>query len=156
MMIKQKKVILALQQFIIERENAGKRRKNIKANEDYNLSLTQFHIIELIANHNGVNNKFLADKLNLSKPAITKSMKKLLAKDLVNGLQIENNKREIYYKLTKKGKKLSYIHDELHQEAVRKYERVLAGFNENELDTIIEFLHRSINELKKEEKGMND
>ncbi|ENJ3985511.1 MarR family transcriptional regulator, partial [Staphylococcus pseudintermedius] len=55
-MNKQQKVIITLQQFIIERENANKRRKNIKGDEGLNLSLTQFHIIELIANNDKVNN----------------------------------------------------------------------------------------------------
>ncbi len=104
MFIDNMKVILTLKQFIIERENANKRRQNIKGNEDLNLSLTQFHIIELIANNDKVNNKFLAYKLNASNPAITKSIKKLLPKDLVIELHNAQNKREIYYKLTEKEK----------------------------------------------------
>ena len=44
----QRKVILMLQKFIIERENADKRRKYRRENENLDLSLTQFHIIELI------------------------------------------------------------------------------------------------------------
>ncbi|HCA7015809.1 TPA: MarR family transcriptional regulator [Staphylococcus pseudintermedius] len=155
-MNKQQKVIITLQQFIIERENANKRRKNIKGDEGLNLSLTQFHIIELIANNDKVNNKLLADKLNISNPAVTKSIKKLLSKDLVLELQNAQNKREVHYKLTKKGKKLSSIHDELHNQAVKKYEEVLKVFNEKELDVIVEFLSRSISALKEEEVDYDD
>ena len=43
----QRKVILMLQKFIIERENADKRRK-YRREKNLDLSLTQFHIIELI------------------------------------------------------------------------------------------------------------
>ncbi|EHS04602.1 HTH domain protein [Staphylococcus lugdunensis VCU139] len=100
----QRKVILMLQKFIIERENADKRRKYRRENENLDLSLTQFHIIELIDKNDKINNKFLAKELNLSKPAVTKSIKKLLSKNLVVELNNEENKREIYYKLTKKGK----------------------------------------------------
>ena len=89
----QKKVILMLQQFIIERENADKRRQYRKENEDMDLSLTQFHIIEIIDKHEKVNNKFLAEELNVSKPAVTKSIKKLLSKELVVELNNESNKR---------------------------------------------------------------
>lgn len=149
----QEKVILTLQQFIIERENANKRRLNIKGNEGLNLSLTQFHLIELIANNDKVNNKFLADKLNVSNPAITKSMKKLLSKNLVVEQTNNENKREIHYKLTKKGEQLSYIHDTLHKQAVKRYEEVLKVFDEDELEVIIKFLNRSIHALK---KGDND
>ncbi|MEJ3665838.1 hypothetical protein WE084_10270, partial [Staphylococcus aureus] len=46
-----REVILKLQQFIIERENADKRRQYKKENEELDLSLTQFHIIELIDNN---------------------------------------------------------------------------------------------------------
>lgn len=149
----QEKVILTLQQFIIERENANKRRLNIKGNEGLNLSLTQFHLIELIANNDKVNNKFLADKLNVSNPAVTKSMKKLLSKNLVIEQTNNENKREIHYKLTKKGEQFSYIHDTLHKQAVKRYEEVLKVFDEDELEVIIKFLNRSIQALK---KGDND
>ncbi len=57
------------------------------------LSLTQFHIIELIDNNDKVNNKFLSEMLNVSKPAITKSIKKLLAKGLVVESHNEFNKK---------------------------------------------------------------
>ncbi len=152
----QKKVILMLQQFIIERENADKRRQYRKENEDMDLSLTQFHIIEIIDKHEKVNNKFLAEELNVSKPAVTKSIKKLLSKELVVELNNESNKREVYYNLTKKGEKLSFIHDDLHKKAVKKYEEVLKVFDEKEMETIIEFLKRSVDELKKEEVDSND
>ena len=151
----QRKVILMLQKFIIERENADKRRKYRRENENLDLSLTQFHIIELIDKNDKINNKFLAKELNLSKPAVTKSIKKLLSKNLVVELNNEENKREIYYKLTKEGEKLSFIHDELHKQAVKKYEEVLKVFDDKEMETIIEFLQRSVDELKKEEVDSN-
>ncbi|MDG3084498.1 MarR family winged helix-turn-helix transcriptional regulator, partial [Staphylococcus aureus] len=90
-----------------------------------------------------------------SKPAITKSIKKLLAKDLVVESHNEFNKIEVNYSLTQKGKKLSYIHDELHEKSVKKYEEVLKVFDDDEMAVIIEFLNRSIEELKKED-GLND
>ncbi|ETO55552.1 HxlR family transcriptional regulator [Staphylococcus aureus MUM270] len=96
-----------------------------------------------------VNNKFLSEMLNVSKPAITKSIKKLLAKGLVVESHNEFNKREVNYSLTQEGKKLSYIHDELHEKAVKKYEEVLKVFDNDEMAVIVEFLNRSIEELKK-------
>lgn len=154
----EKKVILMLQQFIIERENADKKRKYKKEYKELELelSLTQFHIIELIDKNNKVNNKFLAKKLNVSNPAITKSIKKLLSKGLVIELHNDSNKREIYYQLTEQGEKLSFIHNDLHKKAVKKYEEVLKVFNDKELETIYKFLKRSVNELKKEEVDFND
>lgn len=103
-----------------------------------------------------VNNKFLSEMLNVSKPAITKSIKKLLAKGLVVESHNEFNKREVNYSLTQEGKKLSYIHDELHEKVVKKYEEVLKVFDNDEMAVIVEFLNRSIEELKKEEDGLND
>ncbi len=43
--------------------------------------------------------------LNVSKPAITKSIKKLLAKGLVVEQHNEFNKREVNYSLTQEGNK---------------------------------------------------
>lgn len=156
MMETQKKVILTLQQFIIERENANKRRQNFKDNNEHHLSLTQFHILELIANNDKANNKFLANKLNISNPAITKSIKKLLSRGLVIEEHNHNNKREIHYKLTEDGAQLSSIHDKLHQRAVKSYEDVLNVFDENELNVIVKFLERSIQAIKKEDADNND
>ncbi|REH77379.1 MarR family transcriptional regulator [Staphylococcus felis] len=113
-------------------------------------------MIEIIDKNEKVNNQFLANELNVSKPAITKSIKKLLSKELVVELNHEENKREVYYNLTEKGAKLSFIHDDLHKKAIKKYENVLKVFDEKEMETIVKFLKRSVDELKKEEVDSND
>ncbi|HCW8889686.1 TPA: MarR family transcriptional regulator, partial [Staphylococcus aureus] len=43
----------------------------------------------------------------------------------------------------------------LHEKSVKKYEEVLKVFDDDEMAVIIEFLNRSIEELKKED-GLND
>lgn len=150
-MSKRQEVISLIQIFIVERENANKRRQYKKEPRDIDLSLTQFHIIELIDKNEMVNNKFLAQELQVSNPGITKSMRKLLSKKLVEKLQIDSNKKEIYYHLTEKGKKLAFIHDELHQKAVQRYDDFLQNFDDKELETIMKFLTLAIDELKKED-----
>ncbi|HCW9153558.1 TPA: MarR family transcriptional regulator, partial [Staphylococcus aureus] len=42
-----------------------------------------------------------------------------------------------------------------HEKSVKKYEEVLKVFDDDEMAVIIEFLNRSIEELKKED-GLND
>ena len=59
-------------------------------------------------------------------------------------LNNEENK-EIYYKLTKRN---FLLYDDLHKKQL-KIRKVLKVFDDKEMETIIEFLQRSVDELKR-------
>lgn len=104
-------------------------------------TLTQLHILSMIqANPNESNNTFLSQQLNLSKPAITKAVKKLIDKDMVDYCHRQGDKKSVYYSLTEKGTQLAALHDELHEKAVASYLEFLQQFHEDELQVIERFL----------------
>ncbi|PTI74042.1 MarR family transcriptional regulator [Staphylococcus succinus] len=149
-MNKKREVIKSLETFIIERENNNKKRIYKKKEDDIDLSLTQYHIIEIIDKKANVNNKTLSQLLNISAPAISKSMRKLLKQALVYEMHTKENKKEKFYRLTEAGKSFSKVHDELHERATNKYNQILSDFNEAELEAIIKFLNKVTESLKED------
>ena len=149
-MNEKEKVIKSLEAFIVERENNNKKRIYRKSEDNIDLSLTQYHIIEIIDKEEKVNNKLLAQILKISAPAISKSMKKLLSQNLVEETYLEENRKEKFYSLTKKGKLFSNVHDELHQRAIHKYNQILNNFDDKELEVVIKFLNKITESLKEE------
>ncbi|MGX9291867.1 MarR family transcriptional regulator [Bacillus sp. A015] len=104
-------------------------------------TLTQLHILSMIqANPNESNNTFLSQQLQLSKPAITKAVKKLIEKGMVDYCHRQGDKKSVYYSLTEEGTQLAALHDELHEKAVTSYLEFLHQFNEDELQVIERFL----------------
>lgn len=144
-MDKKEQAIEALQQLIKEREAADRNRKLINVSDEgmaaSDWTLTQLHIVAVIKEREEANNTTLAESLNLSKPAITKAVKKLLEHHIVEKTQQEGNKKEVYYSLTDSGMMLAAIHEQLHQRAETRYLRIFEKFNTDELETIIKFLN---------------
>ncbi|WP_179134535.1 MarR family transcriptional regulator [Oceanobacillus timonensis] len=141
-MDKKKEAIEALQQLIKEREAADRNRKAIKFNEEAVVSdwtLTQLHVVAVIKEKGQANNTTLAEQLNISKPAVTKAVKKLLENRMLEKIQQDGNKKEVYYMLTDSGDMLAAIHEELHEKAESRYLDIFNHFDDNELETLITF-----------------
>ncbi|MFD3448390.1 MarR family winged helix-turn-helix transcriptional regulator [Microbacteriaceae bacterium 4G12] len=142
-------VIQSLQNFIIERENSNKKRIYEKSDSnEFDLSLTQFHIIEVIDKNKNVNNKLLSEELNISAPGISKAIRKLVSLKLVDESYLKDNKKERYYSLTQTGKKYAHVHEELHKRAINKYNAILSRYTNDQLDTIVDFLDSMTKSLK--------
>ncbi|MFC0413970.1 MarR family transcriptional regulator [Cytobacillus solani] len=151
-MDKKKEALNALQQLIKEREAAQKRRSfNIKETEDsmvMDWTLTQLHIVSAIKEQGSANNTSLAETLHVSKPAITKAIRKMLEKHIIVKTRQEDNQKEVHYLLTEFGEQLASIHARLHEQVRNRYLSLLDGFNTDELDTIISFLKTITDNLK--------
>ena len=138
-----KKVLKALQELITTRESIRKAESSNKKNVLFGVSwtLTQFHIVALLKEQELMNNTNLAKELNVSKPAVTKAIKKLLEHCIIVEKQNKGNKKEIFYVLTEKGEKMASIHERLHKDAEDQYLTLLDTFNKEQLETIIIFLN---------------
>jgi len=149
---KKEEALESLQHLITEREAAQKRRKVDKAGQEEVLvldwTLTQLHIVATIKEKGRANNTFLSESLKLSKPAITKAVKKLLQHNILAKMHQEENKKEVYYLLTESGEKLALIHNQLHEQARNSYLSILDNFNIAELETIIKFLNAVTENIK--------
>lgn len=144
-------VIQSLQTFIIERENANKNRQQEAVNgKGIDLSLTQFHILDIINREDKVNNKKLVQELKISAPGVSKAIRKLLNLELITQRQIKDNNKERYYDITNRGSVYVGIHDELHEKARSRYLGLLDGYTDEQLETLISFFNKIITSLKNE------
>lgn len=98
------------------------------------------HCIEAIEDIENPNVTKLAEKLKMTRGAISKITKKLLANDLIEIYQHDNNKKEIYFKLTVAGKQLYLDHHIRHQKYMQRDQQFFAQQDEQELTIVKEFL----------------
>ncbi|OAS18670.1 MarR family transcriptional regulator [Paenibacillus oryzisoli] len=102
-------------------------------------SLSTIHVLDCIGNHEPINHSAIVDKLNLSKASITKINKKLLALNLINRTQLNDNRKEVYFRLTSLGKKLFEMHRALHEAEEQNFIRFLDSYSDSEHQTILKF-----------------
>lgn len=157
---KKMETLNALQQLIKEREASQKRKSFSRTdNEDsiiQDWTLTQLHIASAIKAQGSANNTSLSKMLNVSKPAITKAIRKMLEKNVVVESRQKENQKEVYYLLTDYGEQLANIHERLHEQARNRYLSLLDNFNEEELETIITFLKLVTDNLKQDDLTLGE
>ncbi|RCX22543.1 transcriptional regulator [Fontibacillus phaseoli] len=109
-------------------------RKHIDA--DFSLNMTELHTIACIGEQEPINLTSIAERLNLSKGNTSKIAKKLLEAGWVRKAQLNDNKKEVYFRLTPVGKKLFAAHDELHTKEEQRMYEFLERYSEAELEII--------------------
>src|ERR1700730_4630454 len=77
---------------------------------------SEVHCIEYIGKNVDSNVTKLAESFYMTRSAISKITQKLLKKGLIESYQKSDNKKEIYFRLTKQGKVIYNIHEDLHKE----------------------------------------
>ncbi|WP_410767769.1 MarR family transcriptional regulator [Fontibacillus sp. BL9] len=109
-------------------------RKHVDA--DFSLNMTELHTIACIGEQEPINLTSIAERLNLSKGNTSKIAKKLLEAGWVRKAQLNDNKKEVYFRLTPAGKKLFAAHDELHTKEQQRMNGFLEKYSETELEII--------------------
>ncbi|MFP4976994.1 MarR family transcriptional regulator [Paenibacillus sp. CN-4] len=103
---------------------------------EFSLNMTELHTIACIGEQEPINVTSIAERMNLSKGNTSKIANKLLKAGWVRKAQLNDNKKEVYFRLTPVGKKLFAAHHELHEkERLRMYE-FLERYSERELEFI--------------------
>jgi DNA-binding MarR family transcriptional regulator len=97
-----------------------------KALSDYTLS--EIEMIEHIALIPYANVTKLAAASYMTRGAISKLAKKLIKKELIESYQQAENKKEIYFRLTKSGQEINQIHQELHQTFLERDKTLIQYF----------------------------
>jgi DNA-binding MarR family transcriptional regulator len=98
------------------------------------------HLLDTINEHPGENTSQLAARNGITKGAIAQITKKLLEKELITTFQIPENRKEVYFELTKLGKKAVSGHDRHHKRlnaGLTKYFEILS---DKDMQTIVTFL----------------
>ena len=105
--------------------------------KEIDLSLSQSRVLLVLALNNGVSIDYLAEKANIGKSSVTKSVKILEKKGfLTKEIDSEDNRRKVV-KITKKGKEIQKAALQIKNEIE---ESIISKIGENEIKTLKEQL----------------
>ena len=104
------------------------------------LTLTQIHVLHEISEKENTNVTLISNIIGITKGGVSKAVSKLIQWGLVHEVANGSSKREIHYKLTQQGVKLSFVHEKLHQSLKVKYTKLYEGYSEEEMSIIQRFL----------------
>ena len=102
---------------------------------------TEMHCIDRIGKMPNPNVTKIASDLNLTKAAISKIIKKLIDKKAISSYKVSDNKKETYFKLTKKGRQVFDKHLVMHQKRYEKDAAFFEKFNDTDLKTAYKVVH---------------
>jgi len=98
------------------------------------------HYTEFIGENADSNLSELAQSLYMTRGAITKITRKLIEKKLIESYRKPDNKKEIYFRLTKQGEAVKTIHEKLHSEFRERDRVVFEDLSEEQLNGILDFV----------------
>jgi len=106
--------------------------------EEYSYSET--HCIDYIGKTELPNVTKIADNMQMTRGAISKMTKKLLAKGLIEKYTLESNKKEVYFRLTESGIELYKEHDKRHKLWEQRDTKFLERYSPEEIEIIVKFM----------------
>ena len=115
---------------------------------DYTSS--EVHCVEYIGANADSNVTVLAESFYMTRGAISKMTKKLIAKGVIESYQKSDNKKEVYFKLTKQGQKIYDIHEEMHQEFIIRDKSVFEELTEEHFKNMFSFIETYSRHLDRE------
>lgn len=116
---------------------------------------SEVHYIEYIGKNSESNVTKLAESFYMTRGAISKMTKKLIKKGVVESYQKPDNKKEIYFKLTKQGQQIYKVHEKLHKEFQERDKSVFEHITEKQFDNILNFLEKYSKHLDVEIQKLN-
>lgn len=124
-----------------------------EALKDYKPS--EVHCIEYIAKNTDSNVTKLAESFYMTRGAMSKVTKKLMKKGYIESYQKQDNKKEIYFRLTKQGKAINKVHEELHREFQERDKTVFEDVTEEQLNSMINLVEKYNKHLDAEIKKLD-
>lgn len=106
--------------------------------EEYSYSET--HCIDYIGKSELPNVTKIAENMQMTRGAISKMTKKLLAKGLIEKYTLESNKKEVYFKLTDAGMELYKEHEKRHKLWEQRDSQFLKRYSREEIAIITKFM----------------
>lgn len=120
---------------------------------------SEVHCIEYIGKNVEPNVTKLAEYFYMTRSAISKITKKLINKGVIESYQKPDNQKEIYFRLTEKGKEIYKIHEELHKGFHERDKVVFEEISEEQLDIMLNFVEKYNrhldNKIKKQYKNIS-
>ncbi|WP_297418149.1 MarR family transcriptional regulator [Clostridium sp.] len=106
----------------------------------HNLYHSEIHTIEAINNHSNVNASELSKILGITNGAVNQVTNKLIKKGLIEQYKLNDNNKEVFYRLTDLGEKANLGHSNYHKEVYEKIVQYLNNSSKDEIKTINTFL----------------
>jgi DNA-binding MarR family transcriptional regulator len=91
----------------------------------------------------------------MTRGAISKMTKKLEQRGLIESYQKPENKKEIYFRLTKAGQEVYDIHEKLHKEFRDRDRIVFEEITEEQFDNVLAFIKKYNDHLDSEINKIN-
>ena len=110
------------------------------------ISITEIHTIEAIGAYSETSMSEIAQKLKITVSTLTTAINKLIKKGYVERKRIEEDRRVVLVKLTKRGKLAFRLHEKFHGEMINN---AIEGLRIEEEELLISSLNK-INDFFKE------
>lgn len=105
------------------------------------VSVVGYHVLDILSVNSELTGARIAKKLGVTRGGVTRAARKMVGEGLIEAVQHEDNKKNIYYQITKSGQKLVEWHTKMYDELYQQLEKKIEDeFTLEELDTIIRFL----------------
>ena len=124
--------------FILEFEQLKKNQH--KNGVDKSITLNEVHLIVVIGENQPLNLVKLSELLEVSRSAITQSVRRLIQKNLVVFDFDPNNGKNKYLRLSEKGIEIFKIHKEQQAYIEKSIFSVLNNYSEGELQTVVKLM----------------
>lgn len=136
--MKEHRILLQELALLLQRQELLTKLTESVCLEEYSYSET--HCIDYIGKTELPNVTKIADNMQMTRGAISKMTKKLLAKGLIEKYTLESNKKEIYFKLTESGMELYREHEKRHRLWEQRDSKFLERYSAEEITTIRTFM----------------
>jgi DNA-binding MarR family transcriptional regulator len=113
---------------------------------------SEVHCIEYIGRNTDSNVTKLAESFYVTRGAVSKITRKLIKKGIIESYQKPDNKKEIYFRLTKQGKVINKVHEKLHKEFQERDKAVFEQVTGEQFDSMLGFGDKSSRHLDAEIK----
>jgi DNA-binding MarR family transcriptional regulator len=104
------------------------------------MSLAEVHCVDRVGSIEQPNVTKIATSMRLTRGAISKVSKKLLAKGLIEDYQDPGNKKEVYFRLTESGWTVFRRHQEIHGDVQAAWSSLFERYSSAEQEVIRRFL----------------
>jgi DNA-binding MarR family transcriptional regulator len=104
------------------------------------LNHADVHLLDTINGHLDENTSQLAARMGITKGAVAQITKRLAEKSLITTYHTPENKKEVYFELTKLGKKAVLGHRRHHERLNAGLQRYFESLSDKDMRTILTFL----------------
>ena len=107
---------------------------------DKSITINEVHLIDLIGRNQPVNLVKLSELLEVSRSAVTQSVRRLTKKNLVSFEFAQDNEKNKYLTLSKKGVEVFNIHKEQQEHIEKAVFSVLSNYSEEDLQKVMKLM----------------